>query len=145
MHHSRSRSRKAHSRKAHSRKAHSRKAHSRKTYHSRKAYRSRKAHSRNNCRSTRRRIGGAHMTVIQPYKYDSQNDYPSEFEIEINPNIEEMYNQILNHRYNAYSDKMAPTFADQGEYIVKFYDDIAMITRKVEDNMSFEDRLAALR
>lgn len=137
MHHSR---KAYHGRKAyHSRKAHSRKAHGRKA--GRKAY-----HSRNNCRSTRRRIGGAHMTVIQPYKYDSQNDYPSEFEIEINPNIEEMYNQILNHRYNRYTKEMASSFADQengkGEYIVEFYDDLAMITER--NSKSVEERLADL-
>jgi hypothetical protein len=89
-------------------------------------------------------MGGAHMNVIQPYTSDSPSD---EFEIEINPNVEEMYAQILNHRYNAYSDKMAPTFADQengnGEYIVKFYEDMAMITTR--KYISLEDRLAALR
>ena len=85
------------------------------------------------------------MTVIQPYKYDSQNDYPSEFEIEINP-IEEMYNQILNHRYNRYTKEMASSFADQengkGEYIVEFYDDLAMITTR--NSKSVEERLADL-
>ena len=86
------------------------------------------------------------MTVIQPYKYDSHNDSPGEFEIEINPNIEEMYQQIRNHRYNRYSERMASSFADQengkGEYIVEFYDDLAMITER--NSKSVEERLADL-
>ena len=86
------------------------------------------------------------MTVIQPYKYDSHNDYPGEFDFDINPNIETMYQQIRNHRYNRYSERMASSFADQengkGEYIVEFYDDLAMITER--NSKSAEERLADL-
>ena len=128
---------------------------------SRKACRSRKAGrkacrkaGRKACRSTRRRMGGAHMTVTQPFKYDSyDDDTPSEFDIEIDPDIEVMYKRILNHRYNHYTEKMAPTFAEQeqgnGEYIVVFKQDepipFATIKSRRESNMSLEERLAALR
>jgi len=106
----------------------------------RKAYR--KAY-RKACRSTRRRMGGAHMTVHQPYTSDNIG----EFDIEIKPNMEDMYAQILNHRYNAYSDKMARTFADQpngdGKYIVVFDDTSATIKLRNQDS-DMDARLAAL-
>ena len=120
-----------------SRKSHSRKSHSRKAY--------RKSHSRKAYRSTRRRMGGAHMTVYQPYK-----DGSFEFDIEINPDIEEMYDRILKHRYNHYTEKMAPTFADQqmgkGDYVVVFNDDepSATIQLRNQSTQSLEERLKAL-
>jgi hypothetical protein len=84
-------------------------------------------------------MGGAHMTVYLPYSGD--------FAI-VNEDIESNYNQILNHRYNDYSDKMAPTFADQqkgeSEYIVEFNDAEPSATIKRRHMLSIEDRLAAL-
>jgi hypothetical protein len=85
------------------------------------------------------------MTVHQPY-----NDGFFEFDIEINPDIETMYERILNHRYNQYTQKMAPTFASQqmgqGDYIVVFDDDepSARIELRNQSTQSLEERLRAL-
>jgi hypothetical protein len=72
-------------------------------------------------------MGGAHMTVSQPYKYGSLDNLPLAFDIEINPDIEVKYAEIKNHRYNQFGEFMAPTFADQqmgqGDYVVVFNDD----------------------
>jgi hypothetical protein len=72
-------------------------------------------------------MGGAHMTVSQPYKYGSLDKIPLAFDIEINPDIEVKYAEIKNHRYNQFDEFMAPTFAAQqkgeGDYIVVFNDD----------------------
>ena len=81
------------------------------------------------------------MTVYLPYSGD--------FAI-VNEDIESNYNQILNHRYNDYSDKMAPTFADQqkgeSEYIVEFNaEPSATIKRRhMRSDKELDDSLAAL-
>jgi hypothetical protein len=89
-------------------------------------------------------MGGAtHMTV-----YQNDYDYP-DFEIMVDPDIEVKYERILNHRYNHYSGRMAPTFADQqmgqGDYVVVFNDDepSATIQLRNKSTLSLEDRLAA--
>ena len=101
MHHSRSRSRKAHSRKAHSRKAHSRK-----TYHSRKAYRSRKAGS----------SAPSPSYVVYHIADDPLPDWPDHqnwlplFELEI-PMLDNAIPLILKHPKNIYRDRI-----ERGEY-----------------------------
>jgi len=83
------------------------------------------------------------MTVYQP-DYDYLN-----FEIMVDPDIEVKYKQILNHRYNNYSRRMAPTFADQqmgqGDYVVVFNDDEPSATIQPRTPLSLDDRLEALR
>lgn len=82
------------------------------------------------------------MTVVQPYKGFS------EFDIEINPDIEKMYARILKHRYNHCAQKMAPTFASQqmgqGDYVVVFNDDEPSATIQPRNQSTLEERLAAL-